>query len=117
MFRNNKIRRVFLAIMAFAVFYVFLGALINFHANRIIGTELLANAYPSIKPKTKENTILFLDSTKAKITNDFVSPILVVLVIAGILIPFTLLKRREIQFRLYSTFDSGPYGLRAPPTL
>ena len=105
MFRDIKIRRLFLTIMAFAVFYVFLGSLINFHANRIIGTELLAQAYPSVKAKTKENTVLFLDNVKAKVLTDFVAPLIIVLALAGIIIPFILFRRRELQLLLYSAHD------------
>ena len=115
MFRNINIRRFFLVVMAFAVFYVFLGSLINFHANRIIGAELLAQAYPSIKPKTKESTIQFLDTLKAKTGFDFSITMMVVLALASILIPFTFIRRQELQFALPPIFDSGPTGLRAPP--
>jgi len=116
MFTKQSIRRNITLITAFAVFWVFLGGLINFHANRILGTELIDHAYPAIKPKTKESTFQFSDITKTSshldlftLTNNFD--------LSNLMLPTALVKKQEIAASIIIEIRSYQFGLRAPPSL
>ncbi|MBU1011888.1 MAG: hypothetical protein KKG99_02690 [Bacteroidetes bacterium] len=116
MFTKQSTRRNITLIIAFAVFWVFLGGLLNFHANRILGTELTDHAYPAIKPKTKENTFQVSDITKAAnhldfftLTNNFD--------LSNLLLPTALVKKQEIAVAIVLEVRPYQFGLRAPPSL
>ena len=116
MFTKQSTRRNITLITAFAVFLVFLGALLNFHANRILGTELIDHAYPAIKPKTKESTFQISDIPKTSghldvftLTNNSDLP--------NLLLPTALVKKQEIVVSIVIEVGHHQFGLRAPPSL
>ncbi len=116
MFTKHIARRNITLITAFAVFWVFLSGLLNFHANRILGTELIDHAYPALKPKTKESTFQFSDLTKKinqldffTLTNNFD--------LSEVLFPTALVKKQEIAISAFVEIRSYQFGLRAPPSL
>lgn len=115
MFRNHAIRRNFVLIIAFAIVWVFLGALLNFHANRILGTQLIDQAYPAIKPKTKENTFHFSDLSKKSVYFDlFISSHTD---LSKDLQPSALERKQELVSDIIEMPESYHFGLRAPPTV
>lgn len=114
MFINQKVRKRISIIIACAVIWMFLGTLVNFHAHRILGKELIEKAYPSVKPKTKESTYQYADIGKAGFTLDLLIPILA-FCLSGLLISFITLKRKELEIPLIITHGSLHHGLRAPP--
>ena len=115
MFIKQNAYRNITIITAFAVFWVFLGALLNFHANRILGTELIDHAYPAIKPKTKELTIQLSEPTKQSAQFDSFTPISEI-DFADLLLPTALVKKQESALSFYMKVRTYQFGLRAPPT-
>ena len=113
MITGKHTRRNLTLLTAFAVFWVFFNALLNFHTHRILGTELIDHAYPAIKPKTKENTVhfselsqnstyhLFNFSTKI----DLSEPVL----------PSRVIEAGKLELSDEDKFKWCSVGLRAPP--
>ena len=116
MFTKRATRRNITLITAFAVFWVFLGALLNFHANRILGTALIDHTYPAIKPKSEENTVQFSDRTqKSNYQNHFT--LTKSFDLSEILLPTALVKKQDIAISVFVEVSSYQFGLRAPPSL
>lgn len=116
MFTKQSTCRNITLITAFAVLWVFLGALLNFHANRILGTELIDQTYPAIKPKSKESTAQLADLIKKINQHDsftFVNSFDV----SESLFPAALVKKQEIAISTLVKVRTYHFGLRAPPTL
>lgn len=116
MFTKHVARRNITLITAFAVFWVFLSGLLNFHANRILGTELIDHAYPAIKPKTEERTIQFSELSQKShqqdyfiLTNNFD--------LSEMLLPTALVKKQDIAVSYFIEVRPYHFGLRAPPSL
>ncbi len=116
MFTKQTARRNITLVTAFAVFWVFLSGLLNFHAHRILGTELIDHAYAAIKPKTKEDTVQLSDLTQKTtdhnyftLTNNFD--------LSELLLPAALVKKQEIAISAFVELRSYQFGLRAPPAL
>lgn len=116
MFTKQATRRNITLITAFAVFWVFLSGLLNFHANRILGTELIDHAYPAIKPKTKENTVQLSELSKKThqfdlftLTNSYD--------LSELLLPTALVKKQDIAVSIFVEDRLHHVGLRAPPSL
>jgi hypothetical protein len=116
MFIKQNAYRNITIITAIAVFWVFLGALLNFHANRILGTELIDHAYPAIKPKTKEHTVQLSELTKQSAQLDLFSPKCEI-DLADLLLPAALVKKQESALSFYLKVRTYQFGLRAPPTV
>ncbi len=116
MFTKQIARRNITLITAFAVFWVFLSGLLNFHANRILGTELIDHAYPAVKPKTKESTIQFSDLNKRTNLQDFFT-LTNNFDLSELLLPAALVKKQEIAISAFVELRDYQFGLRAPPSL
>ncbi len=115
MFIKQKVYQNMTIITAFAVFWVFLGALLNFHANRILGTELIDHAYPAIKPKTEEHTVQFSENMNPTIDLDLLSP-KNEFDLSDLLFPAALDKKQKYASSIYLKVITHQFGLRAPPT-
>ena len=103
-------------ITVFAVLWVFLGTLLNFHANRILGTELIDHAYPAIKPKTEDHTFQPSNLTEKIVQLDFFTPKSKI-DLSDILLPTALVKKQELAVLDCVKVRTYQFGLRAPPTV
>ncbi len=65
--RANSFKKSILLIWAFAIFWFYLGSLINFHQHRIWGKHLIPAVFTSTRSKQKEGIAVFASKTSSSV--------------------------------------------------